>query len=159
MRQTMQKITPADELLCHQLPETFATIGESDISWTEKIWASLFNTDGSLQIDCGLGKYPNRNVIDMFAGISRGAEQWTVRASRQLDADSDRTGVGPFDYGVSEPLKTVWFRLGENDALPLSFDVTCRAILPPFLEQRTASGRQSGSGSPPTSSATTRPWW
>ena len=136
MRQYMQKLVPADELLCHQLPETFATVGESDTSWTEKIWASLFAKDGSLQIDCGLGKYHNRNVIDMFAGISRGKEQWTVRSSRQLDTDPDRTGVGPFDYGVSEPLKTVWFRLRENDALPLSFDVTCRAILPPFLEAK-----------------------
>jgi hypothetical protein len=136
MRQSMQIITPADELLCHQTPETFATIGDSDVAWTEKIWASLFAKDGSLQIDCGLGKYHNRNVIDMFAGISRGKEQWTVRASRQLDIEPDRTGVGPFDYGVSDPLKTVWFRLRENDAVPLSFDVTCRAVLPPFLEQK-----------------------
>ncbi|HEV7862977.1 MAG TPA: hypothetical protein VGR20_09760, partial [Acidimicrobiia bacterium] len=75
MRQYMQKLVAADELLCHQLPETFATVGESDISWTEKIWASLFAKDGSIQIDCGLGKYHNRDVMDMFAGISRGKEQ------------------------------------------------------------------------------------
>ncbi|MDQ1490282.1 MAG: hypothetical protein QOJ23_2796 [Actinomycetota bacterium] len=135
MRQYMQKLVAADELLCHQLPETFATVGESDVSWTEKIWASLFAKDGSIQIDCGLGKYHNRDVMDMFAGISRGKEQWTVRASRRLSDDPERTGVGPFDYGVSEPLQTAWFRLRENDALPLSFDVTVRNVLPPFLER------------------------
>jgi hypothetical protein len=135
MRQNMQRLVPEDELLCHQLPETFATVGESDIAWTEKIWGSLFAKDGSLQIDCGLGKYHNRNVMDMFAGISRGKEQWTVRASRRLSDDPGRTGVGPFDYGVNEPLQTAWFRLRENDVLPLQFDVTVKHIMPPFLEQ------------------------
>ena len=41
-------------------------------------------TDGSLQVDFGLGKYHNRGVIDGFGGISRGREQWTVRGSREL---------------------------------------------------------------------------
>lgn len=114
MRPSMQRIVPADELVCHQTPETFATVSHADISWTEKIWGSLFARDGSLQVDCGLGKYHNRNLIDMFAGISRGREQLTVRASRQLDADPERTGVGPFDYEVLEPLKKVRFVLREN---------------------------------------------
>ena len=37
----------------------------------------------------GIGKYPNRGVMDAYAGVSRGIEQWTVRASRQLGADGD----------------------------------------------------------------------
>lgn len=138
MRQSMQKLVPADELLCHQTPETFATIGQSDISWTEKLWGSLFARDGSIQIDCGIGKYHNRNVIDMFAGISRGKEQLTVRASRALDSDPERVGVGPLDYEVLEPLKKVRFVLRDNHMLPIRFDLTVTGVLPPFLEQKDA---------------------
>ncbi|HEY3716520.1 MAG TPA: hypothetical protein VGL39_18495 [Jatrophihabitantaceae bacterium] len=138
MRQSMQKILPVDEQLCHQTAETFATVGESDLSWTEKIWGSLFAKNGSLQIDCGLGKYHNRNVMDMFAGVSRGKEQLTVRASRQLDLDLGRTGAGPFDYEVIDPLNKVRFVLRKNDVLPLEFDVTLTRVLPPFLEAKDA---------------------
>jgi hypothetical protein len=136
VRQSMQKITAADELLCHQTPETFATIAHADISWTEKLWGSLFARDGSLQVDVGIGKYHNRNVIDMFAGISRGKEQLTVRASRQLDLDPDRVGVGPLDYEVLEPLRKVRFTLRENHMLPIRFDLVVTGVLPPFLEKK-----------------------
>ena len=43
----------------------------------------------------GLGKYINRNVMDGFAGVSRGTEQWTVRASRRLTPELERSEVGP----------------------------------------------------------------
>lgn len=136
MRHSMQKLTHADELLCHQTAETFATINHADISWTEKLWGSLFARDGSIQIDCGIGKYHNRNVMDMFAGVSRGTEQLTVRASRQLDLDPERVGVGPVDYEVVEPLKSARFVLRENHMLPIRFDLTVTGVLPPFLEQK-----------------------
>ncbi|PPJ14420.1 hypothetical protein C5E51_02780 [Nocardia nova] len=138
MRQNMQVIVPADEYLIHQTAETFATVSHADISWTEKVWCSLFAQDGSLQIDFGLGKYHNRNVIDAFAGISRGVEQITVRASTELDTDPERTGVGPIDYEILEPMRKVRCVLRENDEQPLSFDVTLTAILPPFLERKDA---------------------
>ncbi|WP_433502519.1 hypothetical protein ACQP04_22390 [Pseudonocardia halophobica] len=144
MRQSMQILTAADELLCHQTPETFATIAHADISWTEKLWGSLFARDGSLQVDVGLGKYHNRNVIDMFAGISRGKEQLTVRASRQLDLDPERVGVGPLDYEVLEPLKKVRFVLRENHMLPIRFDLTVTGVLPPFLERKDAQREPHG---------------
>ena len=75
----------ADEGLNHQIADTFATVAESDRAWTEKIWTSIARADGSLQVDFGLGKYHNRGIIDGFGGVSRGREQWTVRASRELD--------------------------------------------------------------------------
>jgi hypothetical protein len=134
MRQSMQRIVPLDEQLNHQITETFATVAESDDSWTEKIWCSLFARDGSLQIDAGLGKYHNRNVLDGFAGVSRGIEQWTVRGSRRLDQDPVRLGVGPIEYEILEPLQRVRFALRDNDVQPLAFEVTCTRVLPPFLE-------------------------
>src|SRR6478609_4414030 len=101
---------PLDELLAHQIVDTFATVSQSDRSWTEKICAMAGAGDGSLSLGFGLGKYPNRNVMDAYAGVSRGTEQWTVRASRELAAD-DRTTVGPITYEVLEPMQRIRFAL------------------------------------------------
>ncbi len=126
----------ADEGMNHQIADTFARVSESDMAWTEKIWASLAKTDGSLQIDFGLGRYHNRGIMDGSAGISRGREQWTVRASRELRWRPERTGVGPLHYEISEPLKRVRFRLEPNDIVPISFDVELSAVTPAFFEDR-----------------------
>jgi hypothetical protein len=126
----------ADEQLSHQIVDTFATIAQTDLSWTEKIWASIARTDGALQLDFGLGKYQNRGIIDGFGGVSRGRRQWTVRASRELDSAPEDTSVGPVHYEIVEPLKQVRFRLQPTDVQPISFDVVLSAVTPPFFEER-----------------------
>jgi hypothetical protein len=130
----MHRLVPADETLNHQIAEPFATVSESDLAWTEKLWVTAFSTDGALQIDTGFGKYPNRNVFDGFGGISRGREQWTVRGSRRLDARPEAIAVGPLSYEVLEPLRAVRVSLAHNDVQPIAFEITCTGLLPPFLE-------------------------
>jgi hypothetical protein len=49
-------LVPADETLTHQIADTFATVAQSDPSWTEKVWAIAHARDGSLQVVFGLGK-------------------------------------------------------------------------------------------------------
>jgi hypothetical protein len=126
----------ADEGLSHQIVDTFATVAESDLAWTEKIWASIAKTDGSMQLDFGVGKYHNRGILDGFGGVSRGPEQWTVRGSRELESAPEEMGVGPIQYEIIEPLKQVRFRLEPNDVQPISFDVVLSAVTPPFFEDR-----------------------
>src|SRR5450432_330923 len=109
----------ADEQLTHQIVDTFARVGESDRSWTEKICAMAAAKDGSVQLALGLGKYPNRGVMDAWAGISRGVEQWTVRSSRGLAPDPETAHVGPIGYDVVEPLREIRFSLAANDAQPI----------------------------------------
>ncbi|MDG2004630.1 MAG: hypothetical protein P8J20_15010 [Novosphingobium sp.] len=130
------RLTAADESLDHQITDTFAAVASSDLGWTQKIWAALARKDGGLTISFGLGKYHNRNVMDAFAGISRGTEQWTVRASRRLDTDFQTASVGPIHYEVVEGLKTIRFRLEANQTQPIAFDVLFEAELPPFFEKR-----------------------
>jgi hypothetical protein len=127
----------ADEQMTHQVADTFAVVGTSDPSWTEKVCAMAMARDGSLQIGFGLGKYPNRNVMDGYAASSRGAEQITVRASRRLAPTPDATSIGPIHYEVLEPKRRVRFHLDANDCQPLAFDWTFDAVVPPFLEERT----------------------
>ena len=112
----------ADELLSHQIVDTFARVGQSDRSWTEKIWAMAAARDGSLSVAFGLGKYINRDVMDAFAGVSRGTEQWTVRASRRLSPHLERSEVGPVAYDA------------DGDArVKGRFDVPDRCLAPAVL--------------------------
>jgi hypothetical protein len=114
------ELIAADESFHHQVTETFATVGNSDPSWTEKVCAMAMARDGSLQIGFGLGKYTNRNVMDGYAALSRGKEQLTVRASRQLVPEPTLTSTGPIHYEVEEPLRVVRFRLEPNDCQPIA---------------------------------------
>jgi hypothetical protein len=128
---------PTDERFDHQIPDTFATVGVSDPAWTEKVCAMAARKDGSLQLGFGMGKYTNRNVLDGYAGVSRGVEQTTVRASRRLFPEPDRTAVGPVRYEVLEPMKKVRFSLDANPCQPVAFEWVYEAVLPPSTEERT----------------------
>src|SRR6185312_6059013 len=111
--------------------------GNSDPSWTEKVCAMAAARDGSLQIGFGMGKYPNRNVIDAYAGVSRGVEQITVRGSRELANAPTEYVIGPIRYEILEPLEAVRFVLEPNDVQPIAFDCTFKGVLPPAFEERT----------------------
>jgi hypothetical protein len=126
----------ADEGLNHQIADTFARVGQSDRSWTEKIWAMAAARDGSLSVAFGLGKYINRNVMDGFAGVSRGSEQWTVRSSRRLSPELESNEVGPINYEIIEALRRTRYRLAATDIAPISFDIEIEGVAPPAMEER-----------------------
>jgi hypothetical protein len=128
----------ADEYLIHQIPNTLATVATADHSWTEKIWATLIRKDAGLQVDFGLGKYTNRSIMDGFAGVSRGVEQHTVRASRILEADPGAMAVGPLRYEILEPFRRIRMALERNSAQPVQFDLVFEARMPAFFEGRDA---------------------
>ena len=88
--------------------------------------------DGSVQAAFGMGKYVNRGVLDAYAGVSRGVEQWTVRASTNAGKP------GPITYEVLEPLQVVRFALAENDVVPISFEWIFHAALPCALERESS---------------------
>jgi hypothetical protein len=131
---TLGPLVAADETFHHQITDTFATVAQTDRSWTEKVCAMAADRDGSVQAAFGLGKYPNRGVLDAYAGVSRGIEQWTVRSSRRLAPDVDRLETGPIRYEVLEPLHAVRFSLARNDTLPISFEWTFTGVVPAALE-------------------------
>jgi hypothetical protein len=129
-------LVAADEQFNHQVVETFASVGQSDPAWAEKVCGMAAAKDGSLQIGFGFGKYTNRNVVDAYAGISRGTEQWVVRSSRSLSSDVDSVNAGPISYEILEPLHSVRIRLAENDEQPISFDLIFASIVPCVVEDR-----------------------
>ncbi|BBY37790.1 hypothetical protein MMAN_19240 [Mycobacterium mantenii] len=127
-------LVPEDELLTHQIVDTFATVSQSDPSWTEKIWTTAHARDNSLQVVLGIGKYTNRGVFDGASGLCRGTEQWTVRAGRRLSQDPASTNVGPIHYEVVEPLRSIRIRLDENEHQPIAFDVVMTGDFAAALE-------------------------
>ena len=137
MTNTIGPLTAADEGFCHQVVDTFASVGTSDLSWTEKVCAMAAARDGSVQLGFGLGKYTNRNVMDAYAGTSRGVEQITVRASRALGirSDHDRDGTHPLRGRGAPPI--VRFVLEPNDVQPIAFDWLFEGTFPPAFEDRT----------------------
>ncbi|HTO00757.1 MAG TPA: hypothetical protein VL068_08785, partial [Microthrixaceae bacterium] len=137
MPNSIGPLTAADESFTHQIADTFAVVGTSDPAWTEKVCAMAMSRDGALQIGFGLGRYPNRNVLDAYAAVSRGPEQLTVRGSRSLASATESTSVGPIHYEVLEPMERVRFRLDANDVQPIAFDIEFAAKVPPRLEERT----------------------
>jgi hypothetical protein len=74
--------------------------------------------------------------MDAYAGISRGVEQWTVRAGRELAPDPEASAVGALTYEVVEPLREVRFALAPSDVLPVSFEWYLTSPLPPGVESR-----------------------
>lgn len=130
----------ADEWFVHQIVETQAYVAQADRSWTEKVCAMAAARDGSLQVGFGVGKYTNRNVFDGYASVSRGKEQWTVRASRRLADAPGELGAGPLAYDIVEPLRRIRFsclpEAGEKLPVPIAFDWTFTTVAAPVLEAR-----------------------
>lgn len=126
----------ADEFFNHQIVDTHASVLQSDYAWTEKVCGAVFARDGALSIGFGFGKYANRNVVDGYGGISRGVEQWTVRASRELARDPNSIDVGPLRYEVIEPLRRVRVVLEKNDVQPIAYDLVLEGSVPCTLEER-----------------------
>lgn len=133
---TIGELTGADEFFNHQIANSHSVVGTPDRGWTEKAWVTLMRKDAQLQVTLGVGKYPNRNLIDGFAGVQRGVQQRTVRGSRILASRRDAVVIGPLDYEVVEPLRRVRLTLAENAAQPIRFELTFMATMPAFFEKR-----------------------
>ena len=136
MTASIGPLVNADEFFNHQIVETHASVLQSDPSWAEKVCGMVAARDGSLSIGFGFGKYVNRNVVDAYGGVSRGVEQWTVRASRALDSAVNNIDVGPLRYEVIEPLRQVRVRLDATDQQPIAFDLLLEGLLPCMIEDR-----------------------
>src|ERR1700691_4701640 len=118
-------------MLTHQIVGTFATVSQSDPSWTEKIWTIAHARDNSLQVVLGIGKYTNRGVFDGAAGVCRGTEHWRGRADRRVAAAD---AGGPMHYEVVEPLHPIRVSLDATEPAPIAFDVVMRGSFEASLE-------------------------
>lgn len=129
-------ISPMDELLAHQTPETFDQVATSDRNFYDRYYFNLHPKSGDLFVVISMGQYPNLGTTDAFACIVYKGVQHVLRCSRELGTNRLDTTVGPFGVEVIEGLKTlrVWCDSNEHD---ISFDLTFDGTAPAVEEPRT----------------------
>jgi hypothetical protein len=135
-------LTPQDDLPGHQTPGTFAQAGDGDPRFTERWWYTAHPLDGrALILDVGFGYYPNRGVMDAFAGITVGRTQYNFRASRRLgDCPLDLI-VGPLRLDIVELQRRHRLTLADN-ASGIAFEVEFEASFPAAQEKQSRRERQ-----------------
>lgn len=135
-------LTSRDDLLGHQTPGTFAQAGQGDPRFTERYWYTAHPLDGSAVLfDAGFGYYPNRGVMDAFAGVTIGRRQFNFRASRQLGPNPLETTVGPLRLEVDT--RSGMHRLVlEANASGIAFDLRFEPTFPAALEKQSFRERK-----------------
>ena len=95
-------LTPFDDYLIHQTPDTVDHVASSDRNFYDRYYFSCHDLKGETFLVVAMGAYPNLGVIDAFATcVQRNKRQFVVRASRELRGDRSRTSIGPI--GVEVP--------------------------------------------------------
>lgn len=135
-------LTPQDDLLGHQTPQSFAQAGNGDARFTERCWYTAHPLDGApLIFDAGLGYYPNRGVMDAFAGITIGRRQFNFRCSRRIGSRPLDTTVGPLSLEVDVASGRHRLRLAPN-ASGISFDLLFEPAFPTAREKQSVRQRK-----------------
>lgn len=129
-------IGPADDYLIHQTAEPIRHVGTSDRRFYDRHFLTGHACgDHELFFLLGVGCYPNLGVMDAFASVAVGTEQRATRGSRELGDDRmDMTRLGPIDFEVIEPLKTLRFRCKPTTDDGVEVDLTWRGAVTPFPE-------------------------
>jgi hypothetical protein len=111
-------IQPADDLLGHQTARRFSHPSLEDTAhgvFTERFWYMGARVPaGDLVFGAGLGYYPNRGVMDAYAGVTVDGVQYAFQGSRQTASEPLRTSVGPLCITVGEGLRSHRIRLEQN---------------------------------------------
>jgi hypothetical protein len=129
-------ISPMDEYLAHQTPDTFDRVFTSDRNFYDRYYFNMHDSAGDFFMVVGIGQYPNLGVTDAFATISHGTQQDVVRASRALGANRLDTRVGPLRIEVIEGLRSLRLVCDENP-WGLHFDLRFDGSVPALEEPKT----------------------
>jgi hypothetical protein len=127
-------ITPFDDYLIHQTPETLDRVITSDRNFYDRYYFNCHDLTGDTFLVIALGAYPNLGVMDAFATcVQRNERQFVVRASRELGGDRSQTIVGPIGVEVIEGLRRllVWC---EPNEWGLNFELSFEGVSFPFEE-------------------------
>ncbi len=137
-------LSPMDEFLAHQTPETFDRVYTSDRNFYDRHYFNLHPSSDELFLIMGMGQYPNLGTTDAFVSISHDHLHTVVRASRELGSDRMDTQVGPLRIEVVEGLKKMRLVCEPNEwgvAFDLVFDGAGPALEEPHTFQRMDHGR------------------
>jgi hypothetical protein len=127
-------LTPLDDFLVHQTPETVDRVATSDRNFYDRYYFNAHTLDGSVFMVVAMGLYPNIGVIDAFVTVMLdGKAQHILRASRELGADRMHTKVGPIGVEVIEGLRRLRVYAEQNQH-GITFDMTFEGTTPAYEE-------------------------
>ncbi len=133
---------PLDEYPVHQVPLSMRHVATSDRNAYDRCYFNAHDRTGEVFLVTGMGVYPNLGVIDAYATVRRGDEQYTVRISDALGDDRMDQRVGPYRIEVIEPLERVRV-VCDGAEHGVAFDLTWTGSFPP-VEEPAHVMRQSG---------------
>jgi hypothetical protein len=111
-------------------------VASSDPTWRERYWLSVADVKRrDFVLSLGFGKYPNNDVMEGSCMATYKRVQYNLRASRQLMPKTHEIAVGPMSVQIIEPLKTLRFRLDDNES-EMKYDITWHGVVEPALEAR-----------------------
>jgi hypothetical protein len=124
---------PLDEYPVHQVPLSMRYMATSDRNAYDRCYFNAHDRTGEVFLVTGMGVYPNLGVIDAYATVRRGDEQYTVRTSDALGEDRMDQRVGPYRIEVIEPLERVRV-VCEGAEHGIAFDLTWTGSFPTVEE-------------------------
>lgn len=126
-------LTPLDDYLAHQIPDTFDHVGTSDRNFFDRYYFNAHPCGDELLLIFGIGQYPNLGVTDAYAALSYKGIQHVVRSSRELGSNRLDTKVGPISVEVLEGLRR-FHCVCEPNQWGIEYDLTWEAAVPAALE-------------------------
>jgi len=123
----MIRLTAADELFLHQIPEPLPNVATHHDHWRESIFFILHpRTRPGDVLVLTMAHFPRREEVDALQLGRIGDERIFARHVRSYDGDPHTMVVGPASIAIVEPYKTI--RLSVDPvAAPVGVDLTFRA--------------------------------
>ena len=123
----MPRLTAADELFVHQIPEPLPNVGAHHDHWRESYFFVLHPRAGSGDVVIlTMAHFPKREEMDALQLGRIGGELIYARHARPYDGDPHTTVVGPASIDIVEPYRRMNLRVEGPDA-PVTLDLTFTA--------------------------------
>lgn len=108
-------LSPLDEMLLHQTPDTFCHAGTSDPRFFDRHWFAVYDENGKNAIQMTMGVYKNMDVVDAGLVVIDDQHQHNLRTSRTLRPDF-AMAAGALEISVLEPFERIRIIAHPNDS-------------------------------------------
>ncbi|MBI3782696.1 MAG: hypothetical protein HY270_04770, partial [Deltaproteobacteria bacterium] len=123
----MPRLTAADELFLHQIPEPLPNVVTHHDHWRESYFFILHERSGPGDVlILTMAHFPRREEMDALQLGRIGEQRIFARHVRAYGNDPHTTVVGPVSIQIVEPYKTVKLRV-DGPAAPVAVDLTFKA--------------------------------
>jgi len=123
----MPRLTNADELFVHQIPEPLPNVAVHHEHWRDSYYFGMHPRGGiGDAIILTMAHYPKREMLDSHEFSFMGGQRLFAHFTRPYGDDPHTPVVGPINVEIVEPYKTLRLT-ADAAAAPVGFDLTFRA--------------------------------